>query len=741
MDKKRVELSVHTNMGNTGSVNDTGNYINAAMRDWQPAIAITDTECVQAFPEAFKCVDTCGGIKLIYGCELYYGYAPHYDKRNPFYILAKNKTGLKELYKLISNSPKIFSLDEVDRKNLILGISIQGELIQKIIEGADDKELGKIIERFDYVLLNPIEYFGWYTKIKDESQAKEITKRIIDVCEKNNVLPIASDEAYFVFSDDGECRRILLDYMGVENCDEQPNLYFRKTDEMLAEFEYLGKEKAYEIVVTNSNLVADMIDDTFAPFDTDTKYPNEIAKLKEITYAAAYKKYDNPLPSFIRTRIQSELHVIGGNARNATKFILAEKITEAAKEKGYSIVSRGSVGSSLVANLLGITNTNPLDTHYFCKNCKYIEFHTEEDCGVDLPNKICPKCGKELIKDGYTLPEETYTNYDFGKELDISLNLPPEFICTAHEILRKNANGKIIDYGQIQTMPPEFAYNLVIEYARKRKLKFHDLREIDYFEKLEKCKSDIQSALGVFILPPEKEITDYTPVEYLSDVNAHKQKITHFDYREIYHSFLKIDLLYPHNSLSMLFKLENATGIKANQIPLDDKKTIELIKACDTDGIPELENDDVREVIKTVNPHKFNDLIKLFGLCYGKGTWNDNRKYLFNKEIRFSDFIAYRDDVMLTLIKYGLDRQKAFLISEQIRKGKGFTNEQYDELLDLGVPNWYLDLCNKIEYLFPKAHCAEYVRLSFILAYYKTHFRTEFEKIAEEYKVEESEDE
>ncbi len=210
---------------------------------------------------------------------------------------------------------------------------------------------------------------------------------------------------------------------------------------------------------------------------------------------------------------------------------------------------------------------------------------------------------------------------------------------------------------------------------------------------------------------------------------------------QIYHSFLKIDLLYPHNSLSMLFKLENATGIKANQIPLDDKKTIELIKACDTDGIPELENDDVREVIKTVNPHKFNDLIKLFGLCYGKGTWNDNRKYLFNKEIRFSDFIAYRDDVMLTLIKYGLDRQKAFLISEQIRKGKGFTNEQYDELLDLGVPNWYLDLCNKIEYLFPKAHCAEYVRLSFILAYYKTHFRTEFEKIAEEYKVEESEDE
>ena len=630
MDKKRVELSVHTNMGELNSVNTAADYINAAMKDWQPAVAITDTECVQAFPGAFECVDKCGGIKLIYGCELYYGYAPHYDEGNSFYILAKNKIGLKELYKLISNSPGIFSLDEIDRKNLILGISIRNELIQKIIVGDDDKELGNIIKRFDYVLLNPIEYFGWYTKTKDESRAKEITKRIIAVCEKNNVLPIASDEAYFVFSDDGECRKILLDYIGVKNCDEQPNLYFRTTDEMLAEFEYLGKEKAYEVVVTNSNLVADMIDDTFAPFDTEAEYPNEIEKLKKITYAAAYKKYGNPLPDIINERIKSELHIIGGNSKSTMKFILAGKIAKAVKEKGYYIGSRGSVGSSLVANLLEITNTNPLDAHYFCKNCRYIEFHAEENCGVDLQDKICPKCGKELIKDGHTLPEEVYTQYDSGRELGIDLNLPPELICTAHEVLRKNANGKIIDYGQIKTMSYRFADYIVSEYACKRKLKFHDLREIEYAEKLSKCKSDVESDSGVFILPQGKEVIDYTPVEYLPDIcNDRTQKVTHFDYLALYHSLLKMDLLYPHNSFSMLFKLEKATGIKVSRIPLDDKDTMELINKCDTAGIPDFEDDEWQENIRMVSPKKFNDLIKMLGILHGTGVWEDNGEVLF----------------------------------------------------------------------------------------------------------------
>lgn len=739
MDKKRVELSVHTNMGELDSVNTAADYINAAMKDWQPAVAVTDTECVQAFPGAFKCVDRCSGIKLIYGCELYYDYAPHCDEGKSFYILAKNKIGLKELYKLISNSPGIFSLDEIDRKNLILGISIRNELMQKIIEGADDKELGNIIKRFDYVLLNPIDYFSWYTKIKNESQAKEITKRIITVCEENNVLPIASDEAYFVFSDDGECRKILLDYIGVKNCDEQPNLYFRTTDEMLAEFDYLGKEKAYEVVVTNSNLVADMIDDTFAPFDTDAEYPNEIEKLKKITYAAAYKKYGNPLPDIINERIKSELHIIGGNSKSTMKFILAEKIAQASKEKGYYIGSRGSFGSSFVANLLGITNTNPLDAHYFCKNCKYIEFHTEENCGVDLKDKICPKCNDDMERDGYSLANEFFWGYDGEKDLDIDLNLAPEFFDKAYEIVNDMFRGSVVRCGDVFSISGKIAYYILNEYMKRSKLKFSNIREAEYTEKISKIKKKTtRHPGGIFVIPQNKEIEDYTPVQIASD--EIDKTVTHFDFRDLWDRLLKINLLmidYP----SVIYKLEKSTGVKADQIRFDDKDTYELIISGNTEGIPEFESNLAKKILQIVKPSKFDELIKISGLVHGTGVWRDNAEMLIADGKSIAEIIAFRDDIMQLLIKYGEDREEAFKTAERVRKGVGIVDTTYEHLQDIGVPEWLLDSCDSIEYVFPKAHAADYVRFSFILAYYKTHFRTEFGKIAEEYKSEESENE
>ena len=726
-------------MGELDSVNTAADYINAAMKDWQPAVAVTDTECVQAFPGAFKCVDRCSGIKLIYGCELYYDYAPHCDEGKSFYILAKNKIGLKELYKLISNSPGIFSLDEIDRKNLILGISIRNELMQKIIEGADDKELGKIIKRFDYVLLNPIEYFSWYTKIKNESQAKEITKRIITVCEENNVLPIASDEAYFVFSDDGECRKILLDYIGVKNCDEQPNLYFRTTNEMLAEFDYLGKEKAYEVVVTNSNLVADMIDDTFAPFDTDAEYPNEIEKLKKITYAAAYKKYGNPLPDIINERIKSELHIIGGNSKSTMKFILAEKIAQASKEKGYYIGSRGSVGSSFVANLLGITNTNPLDAHYFCKNCKYIEFHTEENCGVDLQDKICPKCNDDMERDGYSLANEFFWGYDGEKDLDIDLNLAPEFFDKAYEIVNDMFRGSVVRCGDVFAISGKIAYYILNEYMKRSKLKFSNIREAEYTEKISKIKKKTtRHPGGIFVIPQNKEIEDYTPVQIASD--EIDKTVTHFDFRDLWDRLLKINLLmidYP----SVIYKLEKSTGVKADQIRFDDKDTYELIISGNTEGIPEFESNLAKKILQIVKPSKFDELIKISGLVHGTGVWRDNAEMLIADGKSIAEIIAFRDDIMQLLIKYGEDREEAFKTAERVRKGVGIVDTKYEHLQDIGVPEWLLDSCDSIEYVFPKAHAADYVRFSFILAYYKTHFRTKFGKIAEEYKSEESENE
>ena len=729
MNKKRVELSVQTNMGYTEVVNTAADYIKAAMEDRQPAIAVTDVKNVYAFPAAFEYADKKDGIKLIYGCELSYGCAP-YETGHLFYILAKNKQGLKELYKLLTEAIEFFSLEEIDRENLVLGISIRDELMQKITDGADDDELESIIKRFDYVLLNPTEYFSEYAEINGEERAREVTRRVISVCEKNNVLPVASAEARFLSPDDAECRKILFDYEGVENFDE-PNMCFRTTDEMLAEFEYLGKEKAYEVVVTNSNIIADMIDDTFAPFDTDAEYPNEIETVRKNTYDAAYKKYGNPLPEPVKTRIESELRVIGGNNKSAMKFILAEKIAEDANEKGYSIGTCSSVGSSLVANLLGITDVNPLEAHYFCENCKYIEFHPEENCGVDLTDRICPQCGKKLSKGGYTLPEETYTKCDPNRELSMDIILPPEFSWDARDVLRKNANGEILDFSK--KWGCWYADRIVNEYASKKKLKLSDSRRAEYEKKISRCAwAEPTVGPGVFIFPSDKEITDYTPVDYLyTKQDETLLEITHFDYDKLYNKLLKIDTLCTYDLFSMLHELEKATGIKANRIPLDDKETMDLIINGDTDGIPEFEDDDAKKIIGGIH-RKFDDLIRAVGICHGSGTWEDNGKDLYEKGTKFSDLIACRDDVIQTLVKYGVDRGKAFLISDKC--WRKLTDEQYNELLESGVPEWFLTSFNEIEYLFPRAHIAEYVRVSFIAAYYKTHFRTEFEKIAGEYK-------
>ena len=733
MEGKRVELSIHTNMSELDSVNDVEEYINAAIEDRQPAIAVTDIDSVQALPDAYRFIRKTDGIKLIYGCEL------HYAARYPFYVLAKNKNGLKELYELISNAydnvtdagPTVL-LDKVNRKNLILGTSIMGELIENIVCGADDIKLEGIIKQFDYVLLNPTEYFSWYTKgeIKDVIQAEEITKRIISFCEKNSVLPIASDEAHFVFSDDGECRKILLDYKGAENCDKQPNLYLRTTDEMLSEFAYLGKEKAYEVVVTNSNLIADMTEGSFEPFDEETVYPNKSNELRAITYDAAYTKYGTPLPNVIKERIETELNAICTNSKNVMKLILAEGVAKYARDHGYFFSPRGSLGSLLIVNLLGISNISPLNAHYFCEKCKYIEFHTEENCGVDLPDKKCPKCGEPFKKDGFNSPEEICIGYEPCREISLEFNLSPELFNKSHNVMRKKAKGKVTDSGVIDLLPYESGYYITDNYAQKRKLKFCDNRKIEYAKKLHCCKWKLLShQCGVFVLPENKKITDYTPVQYSPDFP--KRKITHFDYNDL--SGLLLTMIFVKNDMfSMIHKLESATGIKSNHIPLNDEKTMELIRKGDTDGIYLFRDEIGKDLIKIIKPKKFDDLIKIFGFSSGTGLWDNNGESLLNTGFDFSNLIAFRDDVMLALMKYGIGREKAFKISEDIRKGKGIGNELYNELLELNVPKWLLNSCRKIEYAFPKAHTVECVRNSFILAYYKTHYRAEFERVQKE---------
>lgn len=433
------------------------------------------------------------------------------------------------------------------------------------------------------------------------------------------------------------------------------------------------------------------------------------------------------MPEVIKTRIEKELNIIGGNSKSVMRFILANKITANAKEKGYIVGNRDSAGTSFVANLIGITNVNPLDAHYFCEKCKYIEFHNEENCGVDLPDKVCPKCGNKLLKDGYTLPEEVYIGYDSERELGIDLNLPEELLDESKEVVKNAVKNKVVDCGENKKMAYESAYTIVHKYADKRKLKFDNMREIEYCDKLNKSKLYVRPAHGVLVLPQNKDICDYTPVQH--SAGGTNKKVTHFEYNYLHDILLKMNLL-THNSFPMLYKFEKATGVKANEIPLDDKETMELIKCCDVDGIREFEHESAKEMIKKIKPQKFDDLIRISGLLHGAGIWTDNGEKLFDAGINFSKLPAFRDDMMLMLMEYGVERKKAFMISEKVRKGKGLQEWEYDELLDMNVPGWFLNLCDNIKCLFPKVHAADYVRTAFILAYYKAHFRAEFEKNA-----------
>lgn len=731
---KRVELGVHTNMSVLDGINEAGDYINEALRDWQPAIAITDRGSVQSFPRAYRIIKQSGGIKLIYGTEIYY---KNDFGTFPFYILAKNKAGLKELYKIISDAytvnfdkHPIADLSKIKSNNILLGISVMSEPIEKIIGGADDNAVLKVLSPFDYVLLNPIDYFRWYInhkEIKNKSEAVSITKRVIDICERNDIIPIASDEAKYAFSDDGEVRKMILKYKGFASYDSQPNLYFRTTGEMLAEFDFLSKTKAEEIVIKNSNMIADMVEDTFEPIDSNAEYHGDAEELKKLTYDAAYKKYGQQLPKRIENRIKSELEIICKNGKSVLQYLICKRIVNEAKNQGFETGSRGSVGASLVANLVEITNTNPLDAHYLCKKCGYIEFHPEENCGVDLPAKKCPKCNDDMERDGYSFANEFFWGYDGEKDLDIDLNLAPEFFDKAYAIVNDMFGGSIVCCGNVATISVKIAHYILDEYTKRSKLKFSNIRETDYVEKNSKIKKKTtRHPGGIFVIPQNKEIEDYTPVQIASD--EIDKTVTHFDFRDLWDRLLKIDLLmidYP----SFIYKLEKSTGVKAEQIRFDDKDTYELIVSGNTEGIPEFESDLAKEILQIVKPSKFDELIKISGLTHGTGVWEDNAEELIREGKSISEIIAFRDDIMQLLIKYGEDRKEAFKTAERVRKGKGIVDTTYEHLQDVGVPDWFLDSCDSIRYAFPKAHAADYVRFAFILAYYKAHFPKEFEMI------------
>ncbi len=738
MDSRRVELSVHTCMSANDGINCAGDYINEALKDFMPAIAITDHDSVQSFPEAYNTLIRTkalekDGIKLIYGAELHY---QRDKKKYNVSLLAKNKSGLKKLYKIITDATSthkavmtIESLESIfaDRENLVLGINLMNELLDLICDGKSDEELEAFIVNFDYVMLNPLGHYKYFIedgKIENEEHLKEIYKRVIAICDKTGTKAVASDDAHYVFEDDGEARKILLYVKGFDRYATQPKLHFRNTAEMLAEFEFLPEDIAKKIVVENTIFIADTIEENFPPFPQERSLPkieNAETDLKELSYIEAKRIYGENLPSDVSSRLEWELNAIieGGYA---SIYIAAMKVAERTMQKGYLVGNRGMIGSSLVAYLLKITEINPLMPHYLCPECHYIEFNAESDCGVDMADKTCPTCGNPMKKDGFNTPIEFFLGFNGDKEPDIDLNLPDEIdrVSILEELF---GEGKIVRAGTVGTISSSRAYAYIEDYCKNNTIKFSDIRKNELVDALTNVKL-ISGAHpgGYMIIPREADVFEYTPVRKDPTFG----KITHYNYHSLWETLFKIDLL-GHDAPVLLKKLSDMTGVNPQEIPFGNEKTMRLFETGHTHGIYDFSNKFVRRrVISAVEPKTFDELIRISGLSHGTGSWIDNADYLIYDGKKINEVISCREDIYLYLARLGMDSEIAYKIAERVRKGKGLTEDQEEQMTGYGVPQWYIDSCNHIKYLFPRSHSATYTLFAYRIAYFKAHYPKEF---------------
>ena len=674
-------------------------------------------------------------------------------------LLVRNKVGLKNLYKLISASYlKHYSRNPIIPKSLLMqhreGILIgsaceAGEVFDAVLRGANAQEIKHLASFYDYFEVMPLANNRFLVEngtVRDDEGLRDLNRRVVRLAHELEKPVVATGDVHFIDPKDEIYRRILLAAKKFGDADRPNPLYFRTTDEMLEEFSYLGKRECYEAVIANPNKIAGMCEDIqllpdglFPP-----KIENSDGQLKDLVYGRMHELYGENPPEIVTERVETELHDILSRHYDVI-YMSAQKLVADSNAHGYLVGSRGSVGSSIVAYMSGITEVNSLPPHYVCPKCHYTDFESGKDygCGADMPDANCPKCGTKMRKEGFDIPFETFLGFGGDKVPDIDLNFSGEYQAKAHKYTEELfGSDHVFRAGTIGTLAEKTAYGYVLKYLEERGIKVSKAEEARLANGLVGVKRTTgQHPGGLVVIPQDMEVEDFCPVQHPADDPGSGIITTHFEYHSMEDNLLKLDEL-GHDDPTMLKMLQDMTGVDVRSIPLDDPETRRIFKTPEplglsdddpiigqtgTIGIPEFGTGFTRQMLVDTKPEQFDILVRLSGFSHGTDVWLGNAKDLIlSGTATVKDTIGCRDDIMLYLISRGMEPKRSFKIMESVRKGRGLPDGAEEEMRDHGVPDWYIGSCKKIKYLFPKAHAVAYVMMAFRIAYFKVHYPLQY---------------